>query len=181
MALNIDWKERQTNAKVYGHLIRASDKIAAQRMRLAGLPFYFRSGFLALQTAVDSRVSGRSFSEDVTMQKFPHAPYTKDLYLAMIPIVLPLLLLLISYGLLAADLVREITEQRTLGIKEFLTMNGLKRLSYWASWYLVAIVIFLPTTLLNLLVLFVSNALEYSDITVILVFLIIFTLCSSEI
>ncbi|XP_063687422.1 ATP-binding cassette sub-family A member 2-like [Bolinopsis microptera] len=142
-----------------------------------GLPFYFRSGFLALQTAVDSRISGRSFSEDVTMQKFPHAPYTKDLYLAMIPIVLPLLLL-ISYGLLAADLVREITEQRTLGIKEFLTMNGLKRLSYWASWYLVAIVIFLPTTLLNLLVLFVGNALEYSDITVILLFLIIFTLCS---
>ena len=37
MALNIiDWKERQTNAKVYGHLIRASDKIAERRMRLAG-------------------------------------------------------------------------------------------------------------------------------------------------
>ena len=35
-ALNIDWKERQTNAKVYGHLIRASDKIAERRMRLAG-------------------------------------------------------------------------------------------------------------------------------------------------
>ena len=34
----------------------------------------------------------------------------------MIPIVLPLLLL-ISYGLLAADLVREVTEQKTLGIK----------------------------------------------------------------
>ena len=50
------------------------------------------------------------------MQKFPHAPYTKDLYLTMIPIVLPLLLL-ISYGLLAADLVREVTEQRILGIK----------------------------------------------------------------
>ena len=35
MALNIDWKERQTNPKVYGHLIRASDKIAEQRIRLA--------------------------------------------------------------------------------------------------------------------------------------------------
>ena len=42
--------------------------------------------------------------------------YTKDMYLAMIPIVLPLLLL-ISYGLLAADLVREVTEQRHQGLK----------------------------------------------------------------
>ena len=36
MALNIDWKERQTNAKIYGHLIRESDNIAERRMRLAG-------------------------------------------------------------------------------------------------------------------------------------------------
>ena len=39
-----------------------------------------------------------------------------------------------------------------LNFQEFLSMNGLTRLSYWTSWYLVAIVIFLPTTLLNLLV-----------------------------
>ena len=36
MALDISWKERQTNAMVYGRLIRASDKIAQRRMRLAG-------------------------------------------------------------------------------------------------------------------------------------------------
>ena len=34
MALNIDWKERQTNAEVYGHLIRASDKIAERRIEV---------------------------------------------------------------------------------------------------------------------------------------------------
>ena len=36
MTLNKDWKEWQTNAKVYGDLIRASDNIAERRMRLAG-------------------------------------------------------------------------------------------------------------------------------------------------
>ena len=36
MALDISLKERQTNAVVYGRLIRASDKIAQRRMRLAG-------------------------------------------------------------------------------------------------------------------------------------------------
>ena len=36
ISLNIDWFEPTTNANVYGHLIRASDKIAERKIRLAG-------------------------------------------------------------------------------------------------------------------------------------------------
>ena len=42
--------------------------------------------------------------------------YSQDNYLAVIPVVLPLLLL-ISYGLLSADLVRDIVHQKHFGMK----------------------------------------------------------------
>ena len=42
--------------------------------------------------------------------------YEKDLFVVILPIVLPLLLL-VSYGLSTSDLVREITEQRTTGLQ----------------------------------------------------------------
>ena len=142
-----------------------------------GPPFYLQSRFLALQSAIDSHISDIDFSTAVVLQKFPHSPYKKDAYLAMVPIVFPLLMLIV-YALPAADLVREITEQRALALKEFMGMNGLTRTSYWVSWYLIAFLTFLPGTLINLFILFVGGALKSSDATVILFFLIIFIFSS---
>ena len=143
-----------------------------------GPPFYFQTRFLALQSAIDSHVTGVNLSSSVLLQKFPHPPYTKDLYLAMIPIVYPLLML-IAYGLLSADLVRDITEQRVAGLKEFMEMKGLKKASYWTSWYLIAFATFFPGTIINLLILFTGDALKFSNAAVILVFLVIFALSST--
>jgi hypothetical protein len=36
MALNVDWKQRQTNKEVYGNLSRVTMKIQERSMRLAG-------------------------------------------------------------------------------------------------------------------------------------------------
>lgn len=109
-----------------------------------GMPWYNREGFVPLQNAI-----ARSFIQikcgttsscantempEIQMQRYPYPPFTKDLLLTGLELIVSLVILL-SFIYPTINTVRFIAVEREYQLKEAMKIMGLPNWLHWLSWF----------------------------------------------
>ncbi|XP_054892052.1 phospholipid-transporting ATPase ABCA3 [Poeciliopsis prolifica] len=156
-----------------------------------GTPGYYREGFLAVQHAVDKAImrSHNSTGADhllkqtrVVLSRFPYPSFIYDVFILAIQNQLPLLLVL-SFTYTSLNIVRAVVQEKERKLKEYMRMMGLSNWLHWSAWFLMfflflSISVFFVTLLLCIRVSPNGAVLNYSDPTLVFVFLLVFTVAT---
>ncbi|KAJ8317951.1 hypothetical protein KUTeg_003042 [Tegillarca granosa] len=120
-----------------------------------GDPGYSREGFLAIQNAVNMAIieklgNGSSkgherlaMIDELKLRRHPYPPYNDDNFVLVIQQQFPLILML-SFVLIALNIVKDVVHEKERRLKESMKMMGLSNWLHWTAWfvkYLVFIVV----------------------------------------
>nr|CAD7579545.1 unnamed protein product [Timema californicum] len=103
-----------------------------------GVPGYFPEGFLALQHALSSSLTevlaDTETIPEVLLQRFPYPPYLYDsLLVALQNMVSFIILLSLTYT--SISIVKTITSEKELQLKETMKIMGLPNWLHWTAWF----------------------------------------------
>ncbi|XP_050431314.1 phospholipid-transporting ATPase ABCA3-like isoform X2 [Adelges cooleyi] len=116
---------------------------------------YFKTGFLALQLALDKsfiQVNNPEAAKTIqsynfAIQSYPYAKYIIQDITTIFQLVLPMFTV-ISFLLMCSYTIQRVVEEKESGVKELMKMMGLKSWMIWAGWllhnimaYLISVVI----------------------------------------
>ncbi|XP_075973498.1 phospholipid-transporting ATPase ABCA3-like isoform X2 [Anticarsia gemmatalis] len=123
-------------------------------------PGYVNEMFIALQhvisTELVSRLTGmdlQSFS--VFIQRYPHPPYMQDLAVDLLKIMFPMFIML-SFSYTAVNIVRAVTVEKELQLKETMKIMGLPTWLHWTAWFCKQFLFQLVTAILIVVLLKVN-------------------------
>ncbi|XP_026317826.1 ATP-binding cassette sub-family A member 3-like [Hyposmocoma kahamanoa] len=102
-------------------------------------PGYTNEMFVAVMHVVSmeliERRTGKNLASFIVyMQRYPHPPYVKDYELKCLQLVFPMFIML-SFSYTAVNIVRAITVEKELGLKEAMTIMGLPTWLHWTAWF----------------------------------------------
>ncbi|XP_026317827.1 ATP-binding cassette sub-family A member 3-like [Hyposmocoma kahamanoa] len=81
------------------------------------------------------RRTGQNLSPFIVyMNRYPHPPYVKDYELKSLQLVFPMFIML-SFSYTAVNIVRAITVEKELQLKEAMKIMGLPTWLHWAAWF----------------------------------------------
>ncbi|ESP01294.1 hypothetical protein LOTGIDRAFT_212836 [Lottia gigantea] len=139
---------------------------------------YVMFGFAFIQDMVDHAIiqvqTGEPSRIGVVLQQFPYPCYINDKFTRTISRTIPLFMV-ISWIYTVAMLVKGIVYEKEERLKEVMKIMGLSNGVHWLAWFINAFIMMFITVVILVLILKYGGILEYSDPTVILVFLLAFT------
>ncbi|XP_072932012.1 phospholipid-transporting ATPase ABCA3-like [Epargyreus clarus] len=103
-------------------------------------PGYINEMFIALQYAISTELiaqitddpSVRQF--DLRMQRYPHPPYLEDLAIEALQFLFPMFIML-SFSYTTVNIVRAVTVEKELQLKETMKIMGLSTWLHWTAWF----------------------------------------------
>ncbi|XP_064607351.1 phospholipid-transporting ATPase ABCA1-like [Liolophura sinensis] len=138
---------------------------------------YLTYGFAYLQDMIDhaiiSEQTGKDIETGIVAQQFPYPCYTRDRFVFAISRSLPLFMVL-SWILSVAMIVKSIVHEKEQRLKEVMKMMGLGNGVHWVAWFINALDLMFITIILFVITLKYGKVLEYTDPSVMLVFLLAF-------
>lgn len=153
-------------------------------------PGYVRYQYLSFESLIDqviawhcaksARVTEAEIVEmlgkmdTLTIERFPYPQYEEDGYLYAIQFGLPLLLML-SYMYSALTIVRNVVHEKERKLKESMKMMGLPNWAHWSAWFVQAATLLFGSNVIMALLIHFGGILTYSDMTLILVYLLLFS------
>ncbi|KAL3876097.1 hypothetical protein ACJMK2_033975 [Sinanodonta woodiana] len=150
-----------------------------------GDPGYQREGFLALQFAVDMAIfmelGDQTLLQNInmTLQRHPYPSYNNDFFVLVIQQQFPLILML-SFVLVALNIVKDVVHEKERKLKESMKMMGLSNWLHWLAWFTKYFLFLLITV--GIITLFVcvktnkGSVIGETDPSFILVFLMIYAI-----
>ncbi|XP_060570838.1 phospholipid-transporting ATPase ABCA3-like isoform X2 [Ruditapes philippinarum] len=152
-----------------------------------GEPYYYETGFLALQYFIDKafieKHSANSMANiEVGVKKMLYPPFLQDVLATVLQTNLPLFLVL-GFILNALQMSMNIAYEKEKKLKESMKMMGLKTSIYWLSWfvknliYLVLVCIFY-TIIFNIKSGEKGKILNYTHPTIFFVFLLLYVIAT---
>ncbi|XP_077355005.1 phospholipid-transporting ATPase ABCA1 [Festucalex cinctus] len=140
---------------------------------------YIRGGFAYLQDMIDHGIVRTQTTTTrplgVFAQQMPYPCYVDDTFLRALVRSLPLYMTL-AWIYSVAKAVKSIVGEKEARLKETLRIMGLRSAIYWLSWAVSSALPLAISSLLLALILKYGKVLQYSDPTVIFVFLLVFCL-----
>ncbi|XP_052767410.1 phospholipid-transporting ATPase ABCA3-like isoform X2 [Mya arenaria] len=118
-----------------------------------GTPGYAREGFLALQNAVNYGIlkeygtpvhAGIVEHIDLSLRRHPYPRFNDDNFIIVIQSQFPLILML-SFVLVALNIVKDVVHEKERKLKESMKMMGLNNWLHWAAWYVKYLLFLLIT------------------------------------
>ncbi|XP_068631845.1 phospholipid-transporting ATPase ABCA3-like [Battus philenor] len=102
-------------------------------------PGYVTEMFIALQHSISteliSRITGKDlWSYRLNLQRYPHPEYVVDLAVEALQLLFPVLVVL-SFSYTAVNLVRAVTVEKELQLKESMKIMGLPTWLHWTAWF----------------------------------------------
>ncbi|XP_068631847.1 phospholipid-transporting ATPase ABCA3-like [Battus philenor] len=113
-------------------------------------PGYMNEMFIALQHTISMELISRMTGENlrhftVNLQRFPHPPYVEDLAVEAMQLLFPMFILL-SFSYTAVNIVRAVTVEKELQLKESMKIMGLPTWLHWTAWFCKQFIYLLFTT-----------------------------------
>uniref|UniRef100_A0A4W5LI12 ABC transporter domain-containing protein n=1 Tax=Hucho hucho TaxID=62062 RepID=A0A4W5LI12_9TELE len=138
---------------------------------------YIWGGFAYLQDMMDHGIirahTNKSQPLGVFAQQMPYPCYVDDVFLRSLARSLPLYLTL-AWIYSVAMIVKGIVMEKEAHLKETVRMMGLRSSTYWLSWAVSSVLPLAVSAFLLTLILKYGKVLQYSDPSVIFVFLLVF-------
>ncbi|KAM6949618.1 phospholipid-transporting ATPase ABCA1 [Aplochiton taeniatus] len=138
---------------------------------------YIWGGFAYLQDMLDHGIirthTAKAQPLGVFAQQMPYPCYVDDAFLRSLSRSLPLYMTL-AWIYSVAMIVKGIVQEKEARLKETVRMMGLKSSTYWLSWAVSSVLPLAVSAMLLCLVLKYGKVLQYSDPSVIFVFLLVF-------
>ncbi|KAL5022830.1 hypothetical protein ScPMuIL_001985 [Solemya velum] len=141
---------------------------------------YTTYGFAYIQDLIDHAIIQEQTGlgdTGVVLQQFPYPCYIRDRFVFAISRTLPLFMVL-AWVLSVAMLCKSIVYEKELRLKEVMKIMGLDNGIHWIAWFINAFILMFATTVLLVIIFKYGKILEYSDPTVILLFLTLFTMAT---
>lgn len=154
-----------------------------------GDPGYVREGFTALQTAISQSVISIIANEtgsqtrlkqiELGLHRHPYPPYNDDKYVLVIQQQFPLILIL-SFVLVALNIVKDIVHEKERKLKESMKMMGLSNWLHWMAWFIKYTVFLFITVLIMTILLAVKTdkgaVINKSNPVIIFIFLMLYAI-----
>ncbi|XP_014062403.2 phospholipid-transporting ATPase ABCA1 [Salmo salar] len=138
---------------------------------------YIWGGFAYLQDMMDHGIirahTNKSQPLGVFAQQMPYPCYVDDVFLRSLARSLPLYMTL-AWIYSVAMIVKGIVMEKEARLKETVRMMGLRSSTYWLSWAVSSMLPLAVSALLLTLILKYGKVLQYSDPSVIFVFMLVF-------
>nr|XP_033770847.1 phospholipid-transporting ATPase ABCA1-like [Geotrypetes seraphini] len=138
---------------------------------------YVWGGFAYIQDMLDHGIirlhSNKSDLLGVFAQQMPYPCYVDDVFVRSLSRSLPLYMTL-AWIYSVAMIVKGIVHEKEARLKEMVKMMGLENGTYWLSWFISSFLPFCISAFLLTLILKLGNVLQYSDGSVVFIFLVIF-------
>ncbi|XP_010886102.3 phospholipid-transporting ATPase ABCA1 isoform X2 [Esox lucius] len=138
---------------------------------------YVWGGFAYLQDMMDHAIirvhTSKSKPLGVFAQQMPYPCYVDDVFLRSLARSLPLYMTL-AWIYSVAMIVKGIVVEKEARLKETVRMMGLRSAAYWLSWVVSSVLPLAVSALLLTLILKYGKVLQYSDPSLIFVFLLVF-------
>ncbi|XP_063533945.1 phospholipid-transporting ATPase ABCA3-like [Cydia strobilella] len=102
-------------------------------------PGYVNEMFIAIQHLISmelvAEVTEQDFSNfSVAIQRYPHPPYVLDLAVEALQFLMPMFIM-ISFSYTAVNIVRAVTVEKELQLKETMKIMGLPTWLHWTAWF----------------------------------------------
>eukprot|EP00058_Branchiostoma_floridae_P014356 XP_002599844.1 hypothetical protein BRAFLDRAFT_95534 [Branchiostoma floridae] len=147
----------------------------------------YKARFLVLQAAVDTVLirhqaaangsAGALQDVEIQLQQFPYPKWREDTFLQTISFLLPLIQTL-AFIYTAGMMVKELVYEKETRLKESMKMMGLANWVHWLAWFLKNLLFLLLTVVPIALVLKFARILEHSDVSLLLVFWLLWVIAS---
>nr|QNH67859.1 ATP-binding cassette transporter subfamily A member 3 X2 [Brachionus rotundiformis] len=112
-----------------------------------GDPGYYREGFISIQKAIDFALiyqfNDSVINDELRLKRFPYPPYNDDKFIAVVQALFPFIIML-SFIFTVILTAKAIAYEKETGIKEAMKLMGMKRWTYWLSWYIKTFLLILP-------------------------------------
>ncbi|XP_059140192.1 phospholipid-transporting ATPase ABCA1-like [Physella acuta] len=142
---------------------------------------YWIYGFIYIQDMIDHAIirlhTNVTQEPGVYTKQTPYGCYIYDKFVFAISRSLPLFMV-IAWIYTVAMIIKGVVYEKEKRLKEVMKIMGLSNGVHWLAWFITSFVMMLITVILFVIVLKAGKILEYSDPSVILVFMIGFT-CST--
>ncbi|XP_075306746.1 phospholipid-transporting ATPase ABCA1 [Odontesthes bonariensis] len=142
---------------------------------------YILGGFAYLQDMMDHGIIRAHTSKTqplgVFVQQMPYPCFVDDAFLRRLASSLPLYMTL-AWIYSVAMIVKGIVAEKEARLKETVRIMGLKNSIYWLSWAVSSLLPLAVSAVLLTLILKYGNILQYSDPSVVFVFLLVFCLAT---
>uniref|UniRef100_A0A7N6F6P8 P-type phospholipid transporter n=1 Tax=Anabas testudineus TaxID=64144 RepID=A0A7N6F6P8_ANATE len=142
---------------------------------------YIWGGFAYLQDMMDHGIiraqTSKSQPLGVFVQQMPYPCFVNDVFLRSLSRSLPLYMTL-AWIYSVAMIVKSIVAEKEARLKEIVRIMGLRSNMYWLSWAVSSALPLAVSALLLTLILKYGKVLQYSDPSVIFVFLLVFCLAT---
>ncbi|XP_041978072.1 phospholipid-transporting ATPase ABCA1-like [Aricia agestis] len=120
-------------------------------------PGYVNEMFIALQHAISmeliSQLTGENLRQfSVNIQRYPHPPYIEDNAVEALIALFPMFMML-SFTYTAVNIIRAVTVEKELQLKETMKIMGLPSWLHWTAWFCKQFIYLLIASLLLLLIL----------------------------
>uniref|UniRef100_A0A5K3F685 ABC transporter domain-containing protein n=1 Tax=Mesocestoides corti TaxID=53468 RepID=A0A5K3F685_MESCO len=111
--------------------------------KFAEPPHYIKSGFLALQKAVDSAIIDQTgkwlnvslpYQVEYAFKRLPYPAHLEDMFSVVISQQLSILIV-VGYLFPVASLIKRILAEKNTRMKESVRMMGVSSMTYWSSWF----------------------------------------------
>ncbi|KAI8435958.1 hypothetical protein MSG28_004122 [Choristoneura fumiferana] len=156
-------------------------------------PGYVNEMFIAIQHVVSmeliTHLTGESMQEfSVNVQRFPHPSYIEDFAVEALQFLFPMFIML-SFSYTAVNIVRAVTVEKELQLKETMKIMGLPTWLHWTAWFCKQFIYLLIIAILIVILVKVNwftNAEGFSDYavfthtpwTVLFFFLLLYLACT---
>ncbi|XP_029466633.1 ATP-binding cassette sub-family A member 1-like [Rhinatrema bivittatum] len=138
---------------------------------------YVWGGFAYIQDMLDHGIirlhSNKSDLLGVFAQQMPYPCYVDDVFIRSLSRSLPLYMTL-AWIYSVAMIVKGIVYEKEARLKEMVRMMGLGSGTYWLSWFVSSFIPFCISAFLLTLILKLGGVLQYSDGSVIFIFMVVF-------
>ncbi|KAL8576510.1 hypothetical protein ACOMHN_003068 [Nucella lapillus] len=142
---------------------------------------YTTYGFAYIQDMVDHAIirhhANITQEEGVLVQQIPYPCWILDRFVFAISRSLPLFMV-ISWIYSVAMIIKGVVHEKEMRLKEVMKIMGLGNGVHWLAWFINAFIMMILTVVLFCIVLKAGRVLEYSDPTVIFVFMLAFTMAT---
>nr|XP_019951227.1 PREDICTED: ATP-binding cassette sub-family A member 1-like isoform X1 [Paralichthys olivaceus]XP_019951229.1 PREDICTED: ATP-binding cassette sub-family A member 1-like isoform X1 [Paralichthys olivaceus]XP_019951230.1 PREDICTED: ATP-binding cassette sub-family A member 1-like isoform X1 [Paralichthys olivaceus] len=142
---------------------------------------YIWGGFAYLQDMMDHGIiqvqTSKTQPLGVFAQQMPYPCFVDDVFLRSLARSLPLYMTL-AWIYSVAMIVKSIVGEKEARIKETVRIMGLRSAIYWLSWAVSSVLLLAVSAILLALILKYGKVLQYSDPSVIFVFLLVFCLAT---
>uniref|UniRef100_W8AEW5 ATP-binding cassette sub-family A member 3 n=1 Tax=Ceratitis capitata TaxID=7213 RepID=W8AEW5_CERCA len=152
-----------------------------------GLPVgYLREGFLPVQQAISMAYLKLAGNRDnlpyVEMQRYPYPEYISDPLIEALETILSLIVVL-SFIYPCTSITKNITVEKEKQLKEVMKIMGLNNWLHWTAWFVKSFIMLGVSSVLIILLIKIKwvegvSVLTFSDWSVLLVFLLVYTIAS---